>query len=123
MLDVFRSEFVAPVNRQIEGRLHHVAARIAGTQVLAAVEFAEPRQEVLLNVGEFEVGVVQLVVALVAEPHQPVLHGRAFAFPFDDQAERTRLAHRAVRHTGRVQVHVARVELHVDGLAIFGYGR
>ena len=67
---------------------HHVAARIAGAQIFAAIEFTEARQEVLLDVGEFEVGVVQLVVALVTEPHQTVFHGRALALAGDDGRER-----------------------------------
>ena len=59
--------------------LHGMAAGIARPQFLAAVEFSEAWQEVLLDVGEFEVRVVELVVALVAKPHEAVLRACLFA--------------------------------------------
>ena len=62
---------------------------------------------------------MQFVVALVAKPHQAVLHGGALSLAFNHQPQRPRLPHRAVGHACRVQIHVARAEFHVHGLAIF----
>src|SRR5690606_27601260 len=77
-----------------------VAAGLAGAPVDGAIEAVENRREVVLDVLELEVLLVQLVVALFAEPQQAVLLVRE-ALALDHQADRTGGALRRVRHFRR----------------------
>src|SRR5690606_10053416 len=74
-----------------------VAAGLAGAPVGGAIETVEDRREVVLDVLELEVLLVQLVVALFAEPQQAVLLVRE-ALALDLQADRTGRALRTLRH-------------------------
>src|SRR5690606_29443695 len=77
-----------------------VAAGRAGAQPLAAVEGLEHAEEVLLDVLEVEELLVELAVAALAEPHQPVVLMRQAA-ALDDQADGAFGALRRMRHPRR----------------------
>ena len=100
-------------------RGHDLAAGFTRAQFLAAIELAESRKEIFLNVFQLEVSFVERVVARITEPEQSVLGIGICAFAFDDQSQRAFFAHGAVRNFGRVQIHVPRAQLHIDRFPIF----
>src|SRR3546814_544400 len=83
-----------------------VLALLAGAVFARGVEAFEHRREVLLDVIQEEVLLVQLVVALFAEPHQAVVLVRQ-ALAFDDQADRVGHALRRVRHRSEEEEYLA----------------
>lgn len=66
-------------------RLHNMTAFFAGAQVLTGIEMLEVRQEVGFDVLQLKNGLVQLVVAGIAEPHQAVVESFSSSNAFDDQ--------------------------------------
>src|SRR5690606_22546731 len=87
--------------------LHHMTALAAGAQGLVAVEVAEARQEVLLDVMQHKAVLVQEVVALLAVPLQAILQRAVGTLHLDHQPHRARAAPRLVRHTRGQQEHLA----------------
>ena len=65
--------------------LHHMTAFFAGAQVFTGIEMLEVREEVGFDVLQLKNGLVQLVVAGIAEPHQAVVEALASANALDDQ--------------------------------------
>jgi len=104
--------------RETRIAFHHMAAVLAGAQRFAVVIVFEMGQEIGFDVLEFEIGFVQLVVALFAEPEQPVFVAFAFAHAFDHQADGACAATGRMGDPAGQQEHLTRFDRHIDGFAI-----
>jgi hypothetical protein len=69
--------------------LHHFTAFFASSEVFRIVILVEVCKEISFDVLEFEIGFMEFVVAVVAEPKQTVFESFAYANAFDDQSDGT----------------------------------
>src|SRR5450432_4812760 len=84
------------------GTLHHRPAVPARALCLAGEEAVKHGRELLLDVGEHEELLVQLLTAALAVPLEPILFPGT-PDPFDDQPDRACGALRGVRYSGGQQ--------------------
>ena len=66
------------------GLLHHFTTFFACSEVFRIVILVEVIEEICFDVLEFEIGFMEFVVAVVAEPKQTVFESFAYANAFDD---------------------------------------
>lgn len=75
-------------------------------------------KEISFDVLEFEIGFMEFVVAVVAEPKQTVFESFAYANAFDDQPDGSCRSSWAMGYTRGEKEHVARAQVHIHTFSI-----
>ena len=66
---------------------HHFSTRFARSQRLTAIKRTKARQEIFLDVPQFEIRLVEWVIARITKPKQSVFGCCTRTFAFDDEAK------------------------------------
>jgi hypothetical protein len=73
-----------------------MSATFAGAQIFAAIKVFKVGQKIFFDVLKFKAYIVELVVAIIAEPHQAIFKSAAFTHTLNHQANAAFVPARAV---------------------------
>ena len=93
-------EVISHISYESRVGLHHVPTFGTSAVFFRSVKYFKVWLEIFLDVFKFEVGVVQLVVTVVAEPQQSIGKATSLAYPLDNETYTTLMANGTVRGLG-----------------------
>jgi hypothetical protein len=99
--------------------IHHMAALLARAHVIRVVKLSEAGNKILLDIFKYKVGLVEFVIALLAEPKKSILHFPVGPLDLNHKSYCIGTTPRLMGYTCREQKHLALPDWNGYGFPVF----